>query len=176
MQDLIKLRKNRKYTVVLYNPNYVEQFEAYSKKIQNIFNDPSIKIEHIGSTAVIGMCGKPCIDILVMTENLGVVENHIQDMEKCGFEYAGSFVMDNSILFRLMKDGESFVNVHFFPIDHPHNKEMLDIRDYLISHPEEVKIYSNLKNQLFSKYPNDYNAYRKYKDEHMRGLMKKSRI
>mgnify|MGYP001611918780 FL=1 len=64
-------------------------------------------------------------------------------------------------------------NVHVFPKDHPHVKEMLRLRDYFRSHAEEVEKYAKLKKELATKYPNDYAQYRKLKDEYMEDLKKR---
>ncbi len=163
------LYKDRKYNVVPYDPQWPSQFLEYTKKIRAVFGD--LPIKHIGSTSVPGMSGKPCIDVLVLVENLEIVNTpHIHQMEQAGFEYAGEFVMPNSRLFRVIKDNTLLANIHFFPSQHIHVKEMLDLRDYLRSHPKEVEAYSSIKNDLNKKYSNDYASYRKHKDEYMNGL------
>lgn len=164
--------KDRKYDVVPYDPIWPSQFENYASKIRKIFGD-DVQIEHIGSTSVPGMDGKPCIDVLVMVKDLKIVEDHIFDMENVDFQYAGQFVMENSRLFRVMENNHLLANIHFFPIDHPHNAEMINLRDYLRNHPEEVEAYSNIKKELYSKYKDDYASYRKYKDEYMNELKKR---
>jgi len=166
------LYKDRKYDVVPYDSNWSNQFVEYALKIKKIFGD--VQIEHIGSTSVPGMLGKSCIDILVIVQDLKIVEDHVVDMELAGFEYAGQFVVDDSRLFRVMQNNVLLANVHFFPVGHPHNKEMLGLRDYLRVHPKEVNAYSKIKNELYLKYPNDYASYRKYKDEYMEGLKKRA--
>ncbi len=163
--------KDRKYDIVPYNPDWANQFEEYKLRIQKVF--PDFQIEHIGSTSVPGMAGKPCIDVLVIVDDIKTVEEHINDMEQTGFEYAGQFVMENSRLFRVMKDNTLLANVHFFPVGHLHNDEMISLRDYLRSHPEEAESYSKIKNELYSNYSNDYASYRKYKDEYMNELKKR---
>ncbi len=160
--------KDRKYTVVPYDAEWSEQYAVYAARIKNIFSE--IQTEHIGSTSVPGMIGKPCIDVLVLINDLGTVEDHIDDMAEAGFEYAGQFVMPDSRLFRVMRDNTLIANIHFFPPQHVHVAEMLTLRDYLRSHPEEVQAYSTLKLELHKNYPDDYASYRKYKDEYMDGL------
>lgn len=161
--------KNRKYNIVPYDPAWVDSFFVYASKLRKIFGD-NIQIEHIGSTSVPSMYGKPCIDVLVIVNDMDIVENHIPDMKNAGFECAGEFVTKNSRLFRVMKDQEILANIHFFPAGHPHNKEMLDLRDYLRKHPKEVEEYSNVKKELYFKYKSDYASYRKCKDEYMKKL------
>ncbi len=165
--------KDRKYGIVSYDPNWVHAFESLRKKIQLIFGD--VSIEHIGSTAVPNMSGKPCIDVLVMIDNLDSIEHHIDEMREKGFEYVGELVVEDSRLFRVMEENISLANIHFFPKDHPHNSEMLAMRDYLRSHPEEVEAYSQLKENLYAKYSDEYALYRKEKDEYMNELMKRIR-
>lgn len=154
--------------MVSYNPNWTHQFEELKTKIQKLF--PNAQIEHIGSTSISGMLGKSCIDVLVIVNNLDDVEMLVGEMERLHFEYSGAFVTKDSRLFRVMKDNTLLANIHFFPVGHPHNKEMLDLRDYLRSHSNEVKAYSQLKQELYFKYPDDYASYRKYKDEYMNKL------
>ncbi len=160
--------KDREYTVVPYDAEWSEQYAVYTARIKNIFGE--IQTEHIGSTSVPGMTGKPCIDVLVLINDLRIVEDHIDDMQQAGFEYAGQFVMPDSRLFRVTRDNTLIVNIHFFPPQHVHVAEMLTLRDYLRSHPGEVQAYSTLKLDLHKKYPNDYASYRKYKDNYMDGL------
>ncbi|MEK7505702.1 MAG: GrpB family protein [Patescibacteria group bacterium] len=165
--------KDRKYDVVPYDENWPRQFEKYKSKLKKIFGD-DVQIEHIGSTSVPGMGGKPCIDVLLIIKDLKNVEDHISDMEKVGFQYAGQFVMKNSRLFRVTKDNHLLANIHFFPIGHPHNIEMINLRDYLRNHPKEVETYSNIKKDLYSKYSDDYASYRKHKDEYILNLIERA--
>ncbi|OHA22719.1 MAG: hypothetical protein A3G52_01845 [Candidatus Taylorbacteria bacterium RIFCSPLOWO2_12_FULL_43_20] len=94
--------KDRKYNIVAYDPDWPVQFEKFASTLRSIFGN--VQVEHIGSTSVPGMSGKPCIDILVILDQLESIDIHIKDMEQAGFVYAGQFVMANSRLFRLMKD------------------------------------------------------------------------
>ena len=164
--------KDRRYTIGSYDPGWLNQFEEYEAKIKRIF--PYVQIEHIGSTSVPCMKGKSCIDVLVITDDLQNIEDNIPVMEQAGFEYAGQFVMENSRLFRVMKDHELLANIHFFLKGHPHIKEMLDLREYLRTHITEAEAYSNIKEELYKRYPNDYASYRKHKDEYMSELKKRA--
>jgi len=166
--------KDRKYDVVPYNPDWPKQFEEYASKVKKIFGN--LQVEHIGSTSVVGMSGKLCIDVLVIVKDLKMVEGHISDMEQAGFEYAGQFVMPDSRLLRVIKDNVLYANIHFFPEGHPHNDEMISLRNYLRSHPTEVDRYTKIKKELYSKYSNDYASYRKYKDEYMDDLKKRVKV
>ncbi len=161
--------RDRKYEIVTYDPNWSKRFEIYASKIRQIFGN--IQIEHVGSTSVPGMSGKSCVDVLaILPDTVELAKKHRTEMELAGFEYAGSFVTEDSVLFRIIEDNALTANIHFFPSGHPHNTEMLNLRNYLRSHPEEVLAYSAYKKDLASRYASDYASYRKFKDEYMEKL------
>lgn len=161
--------KDRKYEVVAYDSNWQKRFLDESLVIKKIFGNDA-RIEHVGSTSVVGMNGKSCIDVLVIVKDLETVKEHISEMENAGFVCRGNFISKDALLFTRIKDNNIETNVHFLSEGNPHIKEMLVLRDYLRAHPEEVKEYSELKENLYKKYPNDYAMYRKEKDEYMEKL------
>lgn len=161
--------KDRKYDIVAYNPIWKTRFNNEANIIKDIFGN-EVRIEHVGSTSIEGMEGKACIDILVILNDLNIVKDHISDMENSDYLYRGSYVSDDSFLFTKVKNNAIETNIHFFPKEHPHIKEMLNLRDYLRNNPKEVIEYSQLKKDLYEKYSNDYGEYRKEKDEYMEKL------
>ena len=162
--------KDRKYEIILYDPTWPDQFAEQARILKSIFADTAISIEHIGSTAVPGLAGKPTIDVLVLVEDISVVEQLKEKMEIAGYHVLGEYVTKGALLFVKESNNTRHINIHVFQKDHPHVKEMLQLRDYFRSHPEVVSEYSKLKIDLATKYPNDYGEYRKYKDEWMNNL------
>lgn len=163
--------KDRKYTIEKYNSDWKRQFEKEAKVLQRIFDKVALSIEHIGSTAVPNLSGKPTIDVLVVVNQLTDIDEIVPFMMKSGYEDKGEYVTKNSRLFVREENNERLVNVHIFPKDHLHVTEMLKVRDYLRTHAEKVEEYNNLKQELYKKYPDDYGTYRKYKDEWMKDLV-----
>jgi len=164
--------KNRKYSVEPYNPEWQKQFEVEAKSLSSIFQDAAISIEHIGSTAVPGLASKPTIDILITIEKIGIADTLSEKIEKIGYKALGDYINKGSRLFVKEINDTRLVNLHVFEKDHPHVKSLINLRNYLRSHPEVVKEYSKLKFNLVEKYPNDYAMYRKFKDEWMENLKK----
>jgi GrpB-like predicted nucleotidyltransferase (UPF0157 family) len=165
--------KDRKYSVIPYDVKWQERFANESKILRSIFGD-TIQIEHIGSTAVPGMEGKPCVDILVIPEDLEIVKIHTTDMEQAGYTNRGALVNNDALLFAKIENNTLEANIHFFPKGHPHIADMLMVRDYLRNNPKEVTAYSELKKRLYEQYPNDYNQYRKAKDQYMEELIRRA--
>lgn len=164
--------KDRVYDVVSYNPEWPERFFAIAEDVKKAFGTDALDIQHIGSTSVPGMDGKPTIDVLVLVENIEVADRHISAMQALGYTYAGQVVRDNSRLFRVAEGNEILVNIHIFQKDHPHVHEMIELRDYFRVHPEGVAEYSHLKREIYAKYKTDYAQYRKCKDDYLNGVLK----
>lgn len=162
--------KGRKYTVQDYNPNWVNLYIIEADSLHKVIGDQIFSIEHIGSTSVPGLAGKPTIDILVTTKEIGTADEFADKLASLGYTSLGEYVMEGSRLYTKDKTDERLVNLHFFKQSHKHVAEMLDLRNYLRSHPEVVKEYSQIKFNLFHKYPNDYGSYRKFKDGWMNEL------
>src|SRR3989344_261239 len=167
--------KNRKYTIEPYNPEWKKRFETEAEFLRQIFSDKVISIEHVGSTAVPGLAGKPTIDILVTVKKIEIADELSEKIENIGYKSLGDYINKGSHLFVKELDNTRLVNLHLFEVEHPHIKDMLDLRNYFRSHPEIVKEYSDLKFDLVKKYPDDYGLYRKYKDEWMENLKKNIR-
>lgn len=162
--------KNRKYIVEPYSLEWKKKFEIEAKKLRPIFSDKAISIEHIGSTAVPGLAGKPTIDILITVEKIEIADELSEKIETIGYKALGDYIKKGSRLFVKEEDNERLINLHVFEAIHPHVSDMIDLREYFRSHPEKVEEYSRLKFDLVKKYPNDYGLYRKYKDEWMENL------
>lgn len=165
--------KNRKYSIEPYNPEWKKRLENEVEILRPIFSDKTILIEHIGSTAVPGLAGKPTIDILITIEKIEIADELLEKIESIGYKSLGDYINKGSRLFIKEVDNERLVNLHVFEATHPHVKDMINLRNYFRSNSEVVKEYSKLKFELAEKYPNDYGLYRKFKDEWMEKLKKK---
>jgi GrpB-like predicted nucleotidyltransferase (UPF0157 family) len=143
--------------------------------LKSIMKDDALAIEHIGSTAVEGLAGKPTIDVLVIVENSALVDKHLPEMIAAGYRDLGEYVLPETRLFVREEDNTRLVNVHFFLQGHPHIEEMILVREHLRNHPEEVKQYSELKQRLYQGHPDNYGAYREVKDAYMKELLKRAK-
>jgi len=159
--------RKRKYTIEPYNPEWPQLFEAEAENLRPIFSDKAISIEHIGSTSVPRLAGKPTIDILITIDKIEIADKLSEKIESIGYKSLGDYINQGSRLFVKEENNTRLVNLHVFEVAHSHVKEMIKLRNYFRSHVEVVDEYSKLKLDLAKKHPNEYGQYRKYKDEWM---------
>jgi GrpB-like predicted nucleotidyltransferase (UPF0157 family) len=168
--------QGRKYTVQKYDPHWTGRFKAEADNLKEVLGNKILSIEHIGSTSVPGLAGKPTIDILVIVESIDSASEFEDVLSRLGYTYLGQYVMEGSRLYVKEEGNTRLVNLHFFHQGHQHIDKMLGLRDYFRSHPEVVNEYSTLKFDLIEKYPDDYGSYRKHKDEWMNKLKAKLKL
>jgi GrpB-like predicted nucleotidyltransferase (UPF0157 family) len=155
----------RKVEVVPHNPNWHSAFETESKQIAVALGDNAIAIHHIGSTSIATIHAKPIIDILVEVRSIDQVEGHNPAMQALGYECMGEFGIKDRRFFR--KDNAAGIrthHIHTFEINSAQIERHLAFRDYLNTHPEAAWEYSQLKQELAQKYPNDLQGYMDGKD------------
>ena len=161
-----QLDKNikRKYTISDYNPEWIHQFEVIKEKLQKIFGDKAVQIEHIGSTSITGMKAKPTIDVLLVVEKIQDLEKEKEEMVRSGYDWGENYIAPNTLIFFLVgPDGEKLENIHVCEIGAPRIKQFLVKRDFFKTFPNKAKEYSDLKEKNFKLYPDDYPAYREAK-------------
>lgn len=161
---------NRKYSLSEYDPNWISKFNSIKDLILEIFDDKAVKIEHVGSTSIEGMVAKPLIDVLVIVEKLEQLEKEKDLMIKTGYEWCYYENPDGLVFFKLSPNGEKLENIHMCEESSPKVRQFIVIRDYLRTHPEKAKEYSELKQKNIELYPNDYPAYRNAKEPFLKQL------
>ncbi|MBE9042014.1 GrpB family protein [Oscillatoriales cyanobacterium LEGE 11467] len=150
----------RKVEVVPHNPAWREAFEAESLRIAEILGENVAAIHHIGSTSIPTIYAKPIIDVLVAAVDLARVDDRNSAMEALGYEAMGEYGIRDRRYFR--KDnraGSRTHHVHIFEKGSGQIDRHLTFRDYMRTHPEDAQQYSELKQKLAAKYPEDIEGY-----------------
>jgi GrpB-like predicted nucleotidyltransferase (UPF0157 family) len=158
---------NKEYTLEAYSSEWIDRFMTIQTILEDIFKENMLQIEHVGSTSIVGMTAKPIIDVLVVIQSFNRLDKFVLKMISCGYVPKKDHITENSFFFSKDVNGIRMENIHVFPEGHPHIADLLDKRDYLRTHPEEVKHYMSLKIELAQKYPDDYIAYRRHKDQYL---------
>jgi GrpB-like predicted nucleotidyltransferase (UPF0157 family) len=168
IEDYGKRRKGvidlRKVEVTTYNKAWPSMFEEEANELRKIFDSEVIKIHHIGSTSVKGLKAKPVIDIMPVVKNINRIDEFNTAMTDIGYEPKGENGITGRRFFQKGGDNRTH-HVHIFRLGNPEIERHLAFRNYLRSHPDAVKEYGNLKEELSQRFPNDIEAYIHGKDQ-----------
>jgi GrpB-like predicted nucleotidyltransferase (UPF0157 family) len=165
----------RKVTVVPPDRNWQSAFESESSQLAVTFGDNAIAIHHIGSTSIATIYAKPIIDILVEVKDLATVDDRNAEISALGYVAMGEFGIAGRRFFRKdNNDGIRTHHIHTFTAGSAQVTRHLAFRDYMRSHPEAAREYSELKQQLAQKYPYDIESYMDGKDGFIKEIDRKA--
>ncbi|MBI3442202.1 MAG: GrpB family protein [Candidatus Sungbacteria bacterium] len=153
-------KPNRPFEVVEYDANWIKEFEKRREKLKEILGDDIVDIQHVGSTAILGMIAKPQIDILIVVENLDTIRSKYDEMRASGFEPRGDYAAIGEEYFTEdTEQGVRLASIHILPQGHPEIAATINFRDYPSTHQEDRDLYGATKKELFIRHADNYLAY-----------------
>lgn len=159
-----------------WSPQWKSAFERECARLAPAFEKFSFRAEHIGSTSVEGLAGKPVIDMLIGLERYEDSEQLIAPLENAGYVYFKHFEtrLPNRRFFARDENGVRTHNLHLVALDGEFWERHLLFRDYLCTHPETRDAYLALKKELAVKFAADTNAYADAKTPFIRAIEMKA--
>ncbi|MCA0970191.1 GrpB family protein [Halobacillus litoralis] len=159
----------RKVEVHPYQPEWGSSFTKEAKRLESLFGRELLDIHHIGSTAVEGMAAKPVIDLMPVVADIARIDAHNESMKALGYEPKGEYGISGRRFFIKGRDLRTH-HVHIYEKGNPEIERHLIFRDYLMEHPAARERYSQVKQVLAEKYPDDIGAYIKGKERIVKEL------
>ncbi|MCB5249650.1 MAG: methylated-DNA--[protein]-cysteine S-methyltransferase [Candidatus Cloacimonetes bacterium] len=154
------------------NHNWNELFQIEKEAILSILDISSDQIQHIGSTAVPGVCAKPIIDIM-----LGIKPEQETDilsiLNRIGWQYKANF--DPKEWHFLAKGVGDFYTHHLHVCHYKSNfyNNHVGFREVMLKYPDELKEYEELKQRISSNFAQNRQEYTKAKADFIVSTIKK---
>ncbi|WP_257451916.1 GrpB family protein [Archangium lipolyticum] len=146
------------------DPRWPELYAAEAERVREALGDVVTRLEHVGSTAVPGLTGKPIVDLLVGVRSLDEGRAATPRLVALGYEDFGEVFIPGRLYLR--RRGPPDFNVAIAEEGGSFFTSQLAVRDYLRAHPDEVKAYAEEKREayahgarLFSTYSQRKNAF-----------------
>jgi GrpB-like predicted nucleotidyltransferase (UPF0157 family)/predicted kinase len=149
-------------------PAYPQMFEREAAAIRAVLGEPSITIEHHGSTAVPGLPAKPVIDLMVAVIDLNEAERHARLLIGVGNEPVDPTyreLMPDRVIVIRREQGAGRCHVHLILRDGDEYRRNLAFRDHLRAHPTVAAEYASLKRRSAYQHRGDREAYRRSKSD-----------
>jgi GrpB-like predicted nucleotidyltransferase (UPF0157 family) len=144
-----------------YQDTWPGQFSSVAEEIRSAIAVPSALIEHIGSTAVPGLCAKPVLDILVGVTSLAETEAAVPALFAAGFEYRPEY--EHAIPDRryFVRPPGMYLRVHLHAVvlGAALWNQHLQFRNHLREDAKLRESYSALKRELALAHATDKAAY-----------------
>jgi len=165
--------------IVEYNPDWPR---LASIEFGNIFEavgkDVITRLEHIGSTAVPGLCAKPTIDLLLEIFEFTNCDLLIKQLHKIGYHFIPKPENPKPHMMFAKGYSESGINGQTFHIHlrYPGDWDEIVFRDYLISNHDAALNYADLKRVLADQYVNDREKYTDNKTDFIKRVLQLARL
>ena len=169
---------NRYVIIEPYNANWPEKFISEKNKILSMIGDKNPVVEHVGSTAILGLSAKPIIDIMVGVKDLTTADQCIKPLEMINYEYVSKLEKQFPHR-RFFHKGPNLPNKHFHlhmvEIDSDFWQRQILFRDYLRAHPKASSKYQKLKLKLAEKFNSNVADYCEAKTEFIQEILNKAK-
>ena len=147
--------------IIEYDPRWPSRFAEEAHRIRRLIGDPSVEIEHQGSTAVPGLAAKPVIDMLVAVPSIEIAEQYAAALVADGYEHVEHRYRESwpERIVLIRREGSTRAcHVHLMLRHHRNWSCLLAFRDYLRTHPDADDDYATLKRSLATGLGDDRHA------------------
>jgi GrpB-like predicted nucleotidyltransferase (UPF0157 family) len=147
--------------LVEYQAQWPPQFREVAAEIGRAFAPVGVRVEHIGSTSVEGLCAKPVIDILLGAPSLARIEAREHALGELGFVYRPAYEVDlpERRYFVRPAGHQPRIHLHAVVRGGPVWQRHLLFRDALRGSRLLAEEYATLKRSLAALHANDKAAY-----------------
>lgn len=106
------------------------------------------EVEHIGSTSIPGLAGKPIVDLLISVEAPMLADETIEALGRAGYTFYDKSPCDPEAFWLWKTDGGHAFVAHLCELKNPWIHTAVDFRDYMRTHPDDCTAYEDHKKQL----------------------------
>jgi GrpB-like predicted nucleotidyltransferase (UPF0157 family) len=148
-------------------------FVAEERVIRQHCGGLPVRLEHVGSTSIAGMCAKPVLDIAAGRPRASAIHDYVVAFERAGYEHRGERGVPGREFFR--KGEPRAFHLHLVEQDGPLWNDYLDFRDYLRAYADDARQLAGVKRVLAARFARDREAYLQAKADHVRRILQLAR-
>jgi GrpB-like predicted nucleotidyltransferase (UPF0157 family) len=139
---------NDRVLLAEYDPGWPSMYSEAESRIRLALSDRALQLEHVGSTAMPGLCAKPIIDIVLAVEDSADELSYVPALQDQGFFlrvrepdwYQHRFLVDSS--------NAPKWQLHVFSAGCEEIERMLAFRDWLRENDQDRQRYETVKREL----------------------------
>jgi len=159
--------------IVPYDPAWPGIFARLRDEIVAVLGTTALRVEHVGSTSVLGLAAKPVIDIDAVIAAEADLPEAIRKLAAVGYAYEGERGIARRHAFA-QPDGLPVHHLYVCDERSPELRRHLAFRDYLRANPTEAATYGALKKRLAAQFGSDRDGYTDAKSDFIAGVLAKS--
>ncbi|UQN07422.1 GrpB family protein [Deinococcus sp. QL22] len=138
---------------------YPALFEEERARVRQALGALALDIQHVGSTSIPGLAGKPILDLAVGIQNTAQMDACISPLQAIGYTSFDDREGWGEYFFAKGDDEARTHYIHLLPISHPKWAEYLLFRDVLRRQPDLRDKYNQIKAALAEAHGNNRRQY-----------------
>lgn len=146
------------WRIAEYDLEWKNIFNDVGSRLRNSLQETAIRIDHVGSTSVVGLEAKPIIDIQISVSSFEELFKYKSKIEEVGFVFREENPDKTKQYFREVP-GTRRTHIHVRQAGSFSEQMTLLFRDYLRSHPEDCLTYAHEKHRLMNLFKNERPKY-----------------
>lgn len=146
--DVWAVEITKDIVVTQYDEAWPSFFDQICQEVWPHVQDVALRIDHVGSTAVLGLAAKPVIDVDIVLAKRDDVAELIERLKRVGYRWRGDLGVTGREAFSYL--GETELPSHHLYVVVENNRAHLDhllLRDLLREHATAREQYADLKIQ-----------------------------
>ncbi|QWF84620.1 GrpB family protein [Amycolatopsis sp. CA-230715] len=144
--------------IVDYDDGWPNLFERLRRPLATALGPLASRIEHVGSTSVPGLAAKPIIDMVIVLDSAGDLDEAAARIRPLGYERRGDLGVPGREAFSRPGDLPAH-HLYASAADGEQLARQLAFRDALRASPETARAYAALKRELAQRFRTDRVGY-----------------
>lgn len=157
-----------------YDPQWPARYRAEARRLRALLGERVVSFEHVGSTAIPGLCAKPTIDIMGDARTVQDAEACAPMLASAGYRFRAEPDIDwpdRRFFYFEVREIRHF-QLHLVQRASPFWDRYLKFRNALRERPEAALAYRELKRRLAAEFPCDLQAYTHSKSRFVMKILK----
>ena len=156
-----------------YRDEWLVLYESEQEIIKSAIGDHIVDIQHVGSTAIVGMPAKPILDIAIAVEEFEKARACVELLDRLGYTFKGENGIPRRHYFQ--KSEPCTHHIHMVEETSEEWTKLILFRDYLRSNQRVSEAYRDLKIDLLERTNGDRKSYQAAKSDFIDGVVEKAR-
>jgi GrpB-like predicted nucleotidyltransferase (UPF0157 family) len=156
--------------IVQHDSRWLAQAQEEMRRLEEALGPLSMRLDHVGSTAVPDLAAKPILDLQLSVEEIGRRDRYLGPLERLGYLFVPDPESPDYHFFAKPHARPRTHHLHVCELGSEHEFRHLAVRDFLRAHRDEAERYAAVKRAIVARYPQDRVAYIAGKEDTMRDL------
>lgn len=155
-----------------YSTEWAEEFKKEKKFLEGVLKGVAIDIQHVGSTSIPGLSAKPILDVAVAVKDKEGLYTVMPLLSDAGYDVREKIDEFGEVL---AIRGTPECQTHYIHVEILGSEFWTNhilFRDYLLKHPEYIKMYEDMKKESYAKFKDCRKEYTASKNDFIQNVLR----